>query len=161
MATSISPFANIKTPTTSTFFNRFRWNWYQNSWFVKIFHIKHSIFRVAVPFKTNSSIKHYNSIISVQPIVFECCRNHYVTLLTLEDSTEFKKKIIIFKKIKNYKIWARTLCSDRFIKTFFWLKALTIIAKMATETGFLPDCLVKCITCLLDRGLHYHLWKNY
>ena len=24
---------------------------------------------------------------------------------------------------------------------------------MATETGFLPYCLVKCITCLLDQGL--------
>ena len=37
-----SQFANIQTPTISTFFNRFRCNWYQNSWFNKIFRIKHS-----------------------------------------------------------------------------------------------------------------------
>ena len=37
-----SPFANIQTPITSALFNRFRWNWYQNSWFIKIFHIKHN-----------------------------------------------------------------------------------------------------------------------
>ena len=29
---------------------------------------------------------------------------------------------------------------------------MTILAKMAKETGFLLYCLVKCITCLLDRG---------
>ena len=38
----LNPFANIQTPTTSTFFNRLRQNWYQNSWFIEIFHIKHS-----------------------------------------------------------------------------------------------------------------------
>ena len=37
-----SPFANIQKPTTSTFFNRFSCNWYQNSWFIKICHIRHS-----------------------------------------------------------------------------------------------------------------------
>ena len=30
---------------------------------------------------------------------------------------------------------------------------------MAKETGFLPNSLVKYITCLLDKGSHYHLWK--
>ena len=30
---------------------------------------------------------------------------------------------------------------------------------MAKETGFLPYSLVKYITCLLDRGYYYHLWK--
>ena len=44
-----SPFVNIQTPTTSTFFNRFRWNWYQNSWFIKIFHIKHGNIQVCRP----------------------------------------------------------------------------------------------------------------
>ena len=30
---------------------------------------------------------------------------------------------------------------------------------MAKQTGFLPNSLVNDITCLLDRGYHYHLWK--
>ena len=62
------------------------------------------------------------------------------------------EKIVIFKKIKNYKIWAMNLSSDCFIKNFYWSQILTILAKMAKETGVLSFCLVKCITCLLDRG---------
>ena len=62
------------------------------------------------------------------------------------------EKIVIFKKIKNYKIWAMNLSSNCFNKNFFWSKTLTILAQMAKETGFLPYSLVKNITCLLDRG---------
>ena len=62
------------------------------------------------------------------------------------------EKIVIFKKLKNYKIWAMNLSSNCFIKNFFWSKTLTIIAQMAKETGFLPYSPVKYITCLLDRG---------
>ena len=60
--------------------------------------------------------------------------------------------IVIFKKIKNYKIWAMNLSSSCFIKNIFWSKTLTIIAQMAKETGFLPYSLVKYIICLLDGG---------
>ena len=47
------------------------------------------------------------------------------------------EKIIIFKKIKNYKTWAMNLSRDCIIKNFFWSQTLTILAKMAKETGFL------------------------
>ena len=36
-----------------------------------------------------------------------------------EDSTEFQEKIVIFKKIKNYKTWVMDLSSDCFIKNIF------------------------------------------
>ena len=38
------------------------------------------------------------------------------------------EKIVMFEKIKIYKIWAMNLSSDRFINNFFWPKALTMIA---------------------------------
>ena len=46
------------------------------------------------------------------------------------------------------------LSGDRFINNSFLFKTLAIVAKLVKETGFLPYCLVKCITCLLDRGYH-------
>ena len=49
----LSPFANIQTPIISTFFNRFRRNWYQNSWFIKILHIKHSYHQGCRPLKNH------------------------------------------------------------------------------------------------------------
>ena len=52
-------------------------------------------------FKTNFSIRHHNSIISVQSIAFECCNNQKVTLLTnLEDSTEILKKSSFSRNLK-------------------------------------------------------------
>ena len=65
-----------------------------------------------------------------------------------EDSTEFQKKIVIFEKIKNYKIWAMNLSSDCFVKNFFSSHTLTLFAEIAKETGFRPYWLVKCMACL-------------
>ena len=62
------------------------------------------------------------------------------------------EKIVIFKRFKNYKIWAMNLSDYYFSKNFFGSKTLTIVAQMTKETGFLPCSLVKYITCLLDRG---------
>ena len=36
-----------------------------------------------------------------------------------KDFTEFKKKNVLFKKIKIYKIWDMNLSSDCFVKTIF------------------------------------------
>ena len=50
-----------------------------------------------------------------------CWKSHaaaHMILLILtnsEDSTGFQKKIVVFKKIKNYKTWAMNLSSDCFI----------------------------------------------
>ena len=62
------------------------------------------------------------------------------------------EKVVIFKKIKKYKIWAMNLSSHCFIKNIFWSKTLTVVAQMAKETGFLPYSLVKYITCLSHGG---------
>ena len=67
------------------------------------------------------------------------------------------EKIVIFKKLKNYKIWAMNLSSNCFIKNFFWSKTLFIVAQMAKETGFLPYSLVKYGQGLKKKE-HYHLW---
>ena len=40
------------------------------------------------------------------------------------------EKIVIYKKIKNYKISAMKLSSNWFIQNFFWSKTLTIVAQM-------------------------------
>ena len=58
---------------------------------------------------------------------------------------------VIFKKKKNYKIWAMDLSSDYFIQNFFWPDTLAILAKKAKETGSLPHCLVKRMPGHLDR----------
>ena len=52
-----SPFANTQTPTPSTFFNRFRWNWYQSSWFISIFHINHDNHQGCSPLNIQYLIK--------------------------------------------------------------------------------------------------------
>ena len=64
-----------------------------------------------------------------------------------KDFTEFQKKSI-FKKIKNFKIWAMNVSSDCFVKNNFWSNTLTLFTNIAKETGFLPYCLVKCMACL-------------
>ena len=47
------------------------------------------------------SIKHHNTVISVDSKAFRCCRNHKVTLLkNPEDSTEFQKKSSFSRKLK-------------------------------------------------------------
>ena len=58
------------------------------------------------------------------------------------------EKIVIFKKIKSYKIWAMNLGSNCFIKNFSWSKTLTIVAQKVKKLGVLPFSLVKYITCL-------------
>ena len=60
------------------------------------------------------------------------------------------EKIVIFKKIENYKIWAMNLSSDCFVKFYFdpILRLSDKIAKIAKENGFLPYCQVKYMACL-------------
>ena len=67
-----------------------------------------------------------------------------------------KKKSLFSRKLQNF---SYELKQRLFYQNSFWSQILTILAKMAKETGILSYCLVKYITCLLDRGLHYHLWK--
>ena len=50
-------FANIQTPKTSSFFDRFKWNWYQNAWLIKISHIQHSNHHGCRPFKQTHDVK--------------------------------------------------------------------------------------------------------
>ena len=53
-------------------------------------------------------------------------------LKNYKDSTEFPEKIVIFKKIKNYKIWAMSLRIDCFVKNFFdpilWLSLQRLLS---------------------------------
>ena len=76
-----------------------------------------------------------------------------------EDSTEFQKKMTFSRKSKITIFEPWTWAAIVLSKNFFGSNTLTIHANMAKVTGFLPDCLVKCMTFLLDRGWHYHLWK--
>ena len=55
-------------------------------------------------FKTNFSIKYYNSIISVQSIVFKCAEIISYAINKFGRFYGVTEKIVVFKKIKNYKI---------------------------------------------------------
>ena len=65
---------------------------------------------------------------------------------------KFPEKIVIYKKIKNYKISAMKLSSNWFIQNFFLIQNFDYRSTNAKVTGFLPYIIVKYITCLLDRG---------
>ena len=68
------------------------------------------------------------------------------------------EKIIRYKKIKNYKIWAMNLDSDCFVKNFFWSNTLTLLANISKETGLVPS---EMYGLSIGQGLTLSTMENY